>query len=87
MHVGHRQRDFEDGLGIGGPGRWRPKNRVLPELGDLGKDFVEALELDKESWNMEVTKMMLGRTEANPLTKEQVAKGRAFLEDLVEKNG
>ena len=87
VHAGHRQRNLEDGLGLCSPGRWRPKNRTLPELDDINKGFLVALGLDWGSWSTTVTKMMLGRVEASPFTEAQICAGHSYLEKWVQRRG
>ena len=48
VQAGHTVRDIEDGLGLCSPGRWRPRDRRLPNLGSLAGGFYKALELDEE---------------------------------------
>ena len=43
VHHNYRSRDLVDGGGLCSPGRWHPKNRLLPELGDVGERLINAM--------------------------------------------
>ena len=79
VQAGYKIRAMEDGLGICSPGRWAPEKRNLPDLGDFSSKFLEAISINKEEWVNVVLKMLVGKTEAMPFTKEQIEKGKQFI--------
>ena len=83
VHAGSKTRSLEDGLGLCSPGRWRPQDRRLPNVGSLAKEFREAMGLKSADWDNTLMRMMLGKLEGCPFSNEELRKGEAFLQEWV----
>ena len=83
----YRVRPFEDGAGICSPGRWTPKKRLLPDVGNVAEDLIAAMGLDMEQWETTTFRIMAGKQPQNPFTPEQINKGSGFLTDWVTRMG
>lgn len=75
----YRTEDLVDGAGLCSPGRWHPNKRNLPDTGELAKDLVDSMGLDKDAWERTIMCMLAGKLKEDPFTKEQIQKGRCFL--------
>ena len=64
---GHQVRDLEDGAGICSPGRWPPKRRRQPIVGDLADGLINAMKMGREVWDRSLITMMAGKFAINPL--------------------
>ena len=69
----YRVRPFEDGAGICSPGRWTPKKRLLPDVGNVAEDLIAAMGLDMENWETTTFRIISGKQQQNPFTPEQIA--------------
>ena len=53
--------------------------RRLPELGDVGRLLVEAMQVNMKDFEKASMEMFAGKCKGSPFTKEQVDKGKTFL--------
>ena len=60
VHHNYRARDLVDGGGLCSPGRWDPQMRMLPELDDVGRLLVEAMQVDMEVFEKASMEMFAG---------------------------
>ena len=81
VHHIYKTRDIVDGGVLCSPGRWHPKNRTLPDLGDVGKDLITAMGVNLVEFEQKAYKMFAGRLVASPFSPEQIAKGKVVFKD------
>ena len=60
---------------------------MLPELGDVGRLLVEAMQISMKDFEKASWEMYAGECKGSPFTKEQAAKGKAFLKNWCEEWG
>ena len=61
--------------------------RMLQELGDVGRELVEATGIATEKFESEAMRMFAGKCKASPFPKEEISKGKTFLNDWCVKWG
>ena len=50
----------------------------MPELGDVGKDFITAMKVDLKKFEKEAYKMFTGKLVASHFPPEEMKKGKEF---------
>ena len=55
--------------------------RKLPELGDVGRELVEAMGITTEKFEIEAMRMFAGKCKSSPFSSEEIRKGKVFLND------
>ena len=61
--------------------------RLLPEMGDVGKDLITAMGVNVEKFEGEAMKMFAGKLTASPFPPEEIKKGKEFLNQWCESWG
>ena len=72
------------GGGLGSPGRWRPKKRLLPELGDVGEDIITAMGRDLGKFEKGNTQRVHGRAHCFTFPSRRSRKMKNLLERLAQ---